>query len=222
MKLKYQMRGLGIGIIVTALLMGVVKGDKVPLSDAEIKVRALELGMVESNSMKLSDIPNVTPQQGESSASYGVDAVPIGESGAADSGSQAASGAEEGPEGSGAPESEDGAPADSGTEPEDGAVADSAVPEGGAPHEGTEGETSGDGHPETGTGASDSVTFVIESGVTSYGICQSLVELGLVEDAARFDDYLCDMGYSRKIQSGTYQIPRGATEEEISKIITRQ
>ena len=57
MKLRYQMRGLGIGIIVTALLMGVVKGEKLPLSDAEIKAKALELGMVESDSMKLSDIP---------------------------------------------------------------------------------------------------------------------------------------------------------------------
>ena len=50
MKLRYQMRGLGIGIIVTALLMGVVKGEKLPLSDAEIKAKALELGMVESDS----------------------------------------------------------------------------------------------------------------------------------------------------------------------------
>ena len=69
MKLRYQMRGLGIGIIVTALLMGVSKGDKLPLSDAEIKARALELGMVESDSLKLTDIPNTVPISGGASGS---------------------------------------------------------------------------------------------------------------------------------------------------------
>ena len=44
MKLKYQVRGLGIGMIVTAILMGVATGHAIPLTDAEIKARALELG----------------------------------------------------------------------------------------------------------------------------------------------------------------------------------
>lgn len=56
MKLRYQMRGLGIGIIVTALLMGVALDDGVPLTDAEIKLLAAELGMVESDSLKLTDV----------------------------------------------------------------------------------------------------------------------------------------------------------------------
>ena len=53
MKLRYQMRGLGIGMIVTALLMGVT-AEKVPLSDAEIRTRAAELGMVGRDSLKLT------------------------------------------------------------------------------------------------------------------------------------------------------------------------
>ena len=59
MKLRYQMRGLGIGIIVTALLMGVALEDRQPLTDAEIRILATELGMVESDSLKLTDVqPN--------------------------------------------------------------------------------------------------------------------------------------------------------------------
>ncbi len=51
MKLKYYLRGLGIGIIVTALLMGfATKGGK-ELSDEEIKARAIELGMVEQRTL---------------------------------------------------------------------------------------------------------------------------------------------------------------------------
>ena len=56
MKLKYYLRGLGIGIVVTALLMGFATRERLPLTDAEIKARARTLGMVESDSVQLSDI----------------------------------------------------------------------------------------------------------------------------------------------------------------------
>ena len=45
MKLKYYMRGLGIGIIVTTLIFS-LSGYRKPLSDTEIMDRALKLGMV--------------------------------------------------------------------------------------------------------------------------------------------------------------------------------
>lgn len=63
MKLRYYLRGLGIGVIVTALLMGFVTREKLPLTDAEIKARARALGMVESDSMKLSDIQQTDPSK---------------------------------------------------------------------------------------------------------------------------------------------------------------
>ena len=47
MKLKYYLRGLGIGIIVTTLvLMVAFSGKKEKLSDQEIMQRAEQLGMV--------------------------------------------------------------------------------------------------------------------------------------------------------------------------------
>ena len=55
MKLKYYLRGLGIGIVVTALIMGLSTGNTVPMTDAEIKAKAAMLGMVESDSLRLSD-----------------------------------------------------------------------------------------------------------------------------------------------------------------------
>ncbi len=76
MRLKYQMRGLGVGIIVTALLMGVATGKGIPLSDAEIKAKALELGMVESDSIRLTDLTNVSSaleEGGEESGAEGMD-----------------------------------------------------------------------------------------------------------------------------------------------------
>ena len=47
------------------------------------------------------------------------------------------------------------------------------------------------------------------------------MEAGLVEDASDFDRYLVDNGYSRRISTGTYEIPLDSTQEEIAKIITR-
>ena len=56
MKLRYYMRGLGIGIVVTALIMGVTMDKGRPLSDAEIRAKALTLGMVDADDLNLSDL----------------------------------------------------------------------------------------------------------------------------------------------------------------------
>ena len=55
MKLKYYLRGMGIGIILTAIVMGfALGGRRGTLSDAEIIKRAKALGMVEQSSGTLS------------------------------------------------------------------------------------------------------------------------------------------------------------------------
>ncbi|MGN0375688.1 MAG: hypothetical protein ACI4EN_09340 [Butyrivibrio sp.] len=46
MKLKYYLRGLGIGILVTALILTIVHNINGKMSDAEIIKRAEKLGMV--------------------------------------------------------------------------------------------------------------------------------------------------------------------------------
>ena len=48
MKLKYYMRGLGLGIVVTAVIMSFIRQPE-KLTDTQIKLRALELGMVEKS-----------------------------------------------------------------------------------------------------------------------------------------------------------------------------
>ncbi len=46
MKLKYYLRGLGIGILVTAAILTIVYHTKGSMSDSQIKKRAAQLGMV--------------------------------------------------------------------------------------------------------------------------------------------------------------------------------
>ncbi|MBR4530740.1 MAG: hypothetical protein IKO80_10750 [Lachnospiraceae bacterium] len=49
MKLKYYLRGMGVGMILTAIIMGIaLHGRTETLSDAEIMARARELGMIDS------------------------------------------------------------------------------------------------------------------------------------------------------------------------------
>lgn len=55
MKLKYYLRGMGIGIILTAIVMGfALGGRKATISDAEVIERAKTLGMIDPNSGVLS------------------------------------------------------------------------------------------------------------------------------------------------------------------------
>ena len=65
MKLKYYLRGLGIGIVVTAFIFMITSGKKEELSDAEIRERAAQLGMVDASSMTLSTLVNAGQQTEE-------------------------------------------------------------------------------------------------------------------------------------------------------------
>ena len=231
MKLKYQMRGLGIGIIVTALLMGVVTDNRIPLSDAEIRMLALELGMVDSDSLKLSDIPNVAPGSSEEDEPSSTGADGASEPETEENGGD---GSEEGGSASG-PQGDSGG--DSGDEGESGSAGDAVSGEGSTGNvgdaageegqSGNVGDAAGEegqfGNAEgfsEGTASDSPITVVIEGGATSYSVCLELQRLGLVEDAARFDNFLCDMGYSKSVREGTFQIPAGTSEEEIARIIT--
>ncbi len=60
MKLKYYLRGLGIGILVTIIIVAVSGAGKNTMTDEEIKDRARELGMIEST--VLAPSPSTEPE----------------------------------------------------------------------------------------------------------------------------------------------------------------
>lgn len=200
-------------MIVTALLMGVaLKGDK-PLTDGEIRVRAMALGMVDGESRTLAGIQ--TPQASDQSPP--VSSEPT-----------------EPPEGTAPPASTPTATPTAAPTP---TVIPTSPPEDEElpkplpmvtpkPSATTSPEPADEPLLPTPMSTptpepTESVTFVIHSGQSSYGVSKSLVEAGLVEDALDFDQYLENNGYSKRISTGTYEIPVGSTEEEIAKIITR-
>ena len=172
MKLKYYLRGLGIGILVTTVILSLAGVGRKNMTDEEVVKRAKELGMVEST--LLSDLPDQTKTDEVRPTEPGISLQP------------------ETPE---APEETPVAPEETPVSPED-------------------------GNPDTPAG--ETVTLVIGRGESSTTVSKNLKKAGIVEDAAAFDRFLCNNGYDKKIITGTYEIPYGASEEEIAKIITRK
>ena len=232
MKLRYQMRGLGIGMVVTALLMGIATGEKIPLSDAEIRAKALELGMVEGDSLRLTDLQNVQPSSDPAGGQPSGEEALAPERGSGQEDAEDSGTAQEGEEpsgsGSGQEDSEESGTAQEGEESPGSGSRQEGTGESGTAQEGKEPSESGsspggqENPSEPGSDPEEDrpVTIVIEAGMDSYSICKMLAESGLLEDAAAFDEYIYGLGYSRYIQAGTYEISIGTDMEEIAKIIT--
>ncbi|MBO5302636.1 MAG: hypothetical protein J6A92_01140 [Lachnospiraceae bacterium] len=64
-----------------------------------------------------------------------------------------------------------------------------------------------------------SVTIQVEAGEFSDQVCVKLREAGLVEDAWDFNVYLMGIDYDNLIRPGTYDIPVGASYEEIADVL---
>lgn len=86
----------------------------------------------------------------------------------------------------------------------------------------TEPPTDPQTEPETTVNNSNAgtVTFVITKGMTSNTAADKLEELGVVENGYDFNMYLYNNGYESKLRVGSYEISKGASYEEITRIIT--
>lgn len=202
MKLKYYLRGLGIGIAVTAFLMGAVPGGKETLSDAQIKERAAQLGMVEESSRTLSQV-NTASSQDSSGEEFWEEN--LGEQETETPGQQPIERPSK----------------DKEQEPETKPKEQSA--EEAAQASQAEGQTFvSDGDTSVSDKTAEAVLITVDRGDSSESVSRSLEEAGLVEDAGSFDQYLCSNGYAKRICVGTYKIPVGTSEKEIAEIITRK
>lgn len=186
MKLRYYLRGLGIGIFVTALIMTIASSRKGTMTDEEIIQRAMELGMESSSKTLISQVQEESSEQTESVQ------IPT----------------EEPVEETAPPvkEKPTEVPAESATE--------EPSPE--PTEEPTQAPTE-----EPIAEPGEAVTLTIYSGEHSATVARRMEELGLVDNYLDFDDYLCDNGYSRSVNSGIYKIMPGLSYEELAKIITR-
>ena len=201
MKLKYYLRGLGIGMAVTALILGISfsgrQGQEAQtLTDEQIRERASELGMMDSSKLTLAALQNSAQPQ------------PTMEPEVTEEPKLTAD-----PETTTEPEAT--------AEPETTTELEAtAEPETTAELEMTT-EPEATEEPELITAPEQSqTTITIKKGSDSGSVSRMFYEAGLVENAKAFDNYLCNNGYSRSINPGIYEIAPGISEEEIAKIIT--
>ena len=239
MNLKYYLRGLGLGILVTALILSVAGRNRRTMTDAEVKERAKELGMIENT--VLLEKPEETENASETTANTErVSETTAGSDGEVQIGtdignnedvSQGDLSKEETPKDNQPKEetSEEEKPqkgASQDTEPKDNTsqevTDDPERPEELSKNntEDTQGEndekvtSAGEDQSRT-----DEVTLTIVSGDTSYSVAKKLYELGVVPSVEQTDRFLCANGYDRTIRTGVYTIAPEETLESVAKRI---
>ncbi|MBP7320249.1 MAG: endolytic transglycosylase MltG [Lachnospiraceae bacterium] len=153
MKLKYYLRGFGLGIILTAVIMIIVThSNRNNLSNAEIINKAESLGMV------MSDQSSKTKDTNKGSTIK--------------------------------------------QQIKDEETNQTTTPE------------------QAEQPVQEFVSVVIQRGEVSDTIAAKLQQAGLVQDAKVFNKYLTDNKFDGNLLTGTFNIPKGATQEEIAKILT--
>lgn len=219
MERKYYLRGLGLGIVVTAVIMGIALSGRHEMSDEEIIARARELGMVEDT--YLAKPAGEEQMQGEQNIE---DMTPGGQEEMPVEEPESAAG-EAIPEAAEPVEAED--------EPLEVAEPIEVEPieidpevQESEPQEEAD-ESKHDTNEMTRQEDTSSVQVKVQkvtivNGDGSYTVALKLKEAGVVVSAETFDDYLCEKGYDKKLHTGTFQIPTDASDEQIARIITGQ
>lgn len=217
MKLKYYLRGLGVGIICTAILMGIaLSGNKKEkLTDTEIIERARLLGMVMAEEAPGADGTDPEGQGEDPNAQDGEgskDADASGQESIDPGGKDMASGKD--PGGKDTASGKDDADSDAPSQDSAGQAK-------------TDSGQSGKKDPSAGQPSSDSaqkggmVEFEITERDHSEEVSKKLFDAGLISDASKFNQYMIDQKMDDHLQTGKYQIPAGATEDEILEMIVR-
>ena len=222
MRLKYYLRGLGIGIVVTAVIMGVSADRQRPaMTEEQIIARAKELGMVEQEGI-LAEIA------GESAVTDNQKEAPKAETSKAETPKQEEVKAETTQ--TAEPKAEALKEETAKTEaPKEEAAKTEAPKEEAAKTEAPREEAAKTETPEPEETSkpekvqkTSSVVVSIYPGEGSYTVSRKLAALGLVESADIYDKFLCQNGYDKKLCTGNYTITEGATADEIARILTKR
>ena len=225
MKRKYYIRGLGVGIIVTALLFIVAMVFKKPtLSDAEIRRQARLLGMVDAQ--EAADTEEEQDKQ-EEQDDQGKESEEGQEADASDKTSESED-TEEGEAGNDQTSSDD-RPKDQTTtettEDEEGnkttveTRTGNDVEEAPDEREETPGTEEAPRPQEPDTSSAENISISVKSGQNSRNVANALQSAGLVDSASDFDHFLEQNGYDRIIRPGTFEIPEGSSYEQIAAIL---
>ena len=210
MKLKYYLRGVGIGIIFATLVMALSSAvHNNNLSDEFIIKEAMKLGMVMKEDSE-EDIFSKDESEQLEDTEYVADTedTEMGETEVVVLGSETESESESESQVESESQSEVESESQSEAESESQSEVESE----------SESESEATPGPETNEGA-EYVTIVVSSGDYARQVAEKLYAAGLIPNAEEFRIYMGEHGYAKTIHAGTYQIPVGASYEEICKIV---
>lgn len=194
MKIRYYLRGLGLGIVFASIFFLVGGDSGQTMSDEMIKERAKELGMIEST--VLADIESTEEktleEESSTEESLTEEILSVEEKTSEEESFQEEIQSEEITE-------------------EEESITEDAITEESSIEENAEGENSAE-EPQI-------VSIVVNRGEGSDTVSRRMYEAGLIEDAGVYDKYLMQNGYDRKIASGEHEIPMGADWEEMAKLL---
>lgn len=242
MERKYYLRGLGLGIIITAIIMGFAGKGKPAMTDEEIMQRAKELGMIENTMLTEPGQETAPADTAKASDEKTVNTETAKPSGT-DTKTDTAKTTDTETESDTAKTADTEAKTDT-AKPSDAETkldtakasdieaktdtvkaSDSETKSDTAKPTDAEADTTESSDTETDTdttkpSATGAQSITIVNGDSSVSVAAKLEQAGLISSASSYDSYLCSNGYDKKIRPGDYSIPADAGDEEIARIIT--
>lgn len=197
MKLRYYMRGVGTGIVITALILLVSKQPK-EITDAEIKIRAAALGMVdESIFLEEGDLQQDIEEKEYQSKKEDTDVINTTTEEITDMELKEET------------EEVSDEVSENVTEtvknPEDPEL----IQKDNFAQEDEEGKER------------QYVSITVESGDVARIVSRKLYEAGLIESEEEYNNFLSGNNYSYRLRAGYYEIPIGADHKEIAEILCK-
>lgn len=221
MRLKYFLRGVGIGILVTTIILTATHASERRMSDSEVIDRAIELGMSfsASHSGQQSSTEEASSEESsagqENSGDDVTDDLQHDVEAETEMGSQSPS--ETASELAGDGEALPGKESEAVTGMTTQATTETT--------ETTTELTTENNNAGSAAGVINNevtCTINITKGMSSRTVCDMLKQNGIIEDAADFDRYLIKTGYDDKIRVGEVEVNSGMTYEELTALLYKK
>lgn len=227
MRLKYFLRGLGIGIVVTTIILAISHNAGRRMSDSEVIERAKELGMAyttaaqENSTESAADTtepetdttePVTTGQESPTDTEAG--------STAETESSETSTTVQETTTGIRETTTQQETTTQETTTQETTATRAAQESTTETTHEAsaTEAETTQAENESTETEASTVITYTltIASGMSSNTVCDILKKNGIIADSGDFDRFLVSNGYADRIRVGSFEVNSGMSYDELA------
>lgn len=229
MRLKYFLRGLGIGIVVTTIILAISHNAGRRMSDSEVIERAKELGMAyttaaQENSTESAADTTEPETDTTESVTTGQESPTDTEAGstAETESSEASTTVQETTTGIRETTTQQETTTQETTTQETTATRAAQESTTETTHEAsaTEAETTQAENESNETEASTVITYTltIASGMSSNTVCDILKKNGIIADSGDFDRFLVSNGYADRIRVGSFEVNSGMSYDELAAV----